>query len=129
MLQPTFSTILTGAALMAVLLGLDWFVWGLTYQPDFRRKPAVAAKPKPQELSFDKWPDGNEDDDLRKRRGLRRRGRMLALAIAAQRDYHESLYAAVLIPTQSVSDAVSAIPDHSTGEWRNERTSVSRGWG
>jgi hypothetical protein len=37
---------------MAALLGIDWFVWSLTYRSDFRRNPEVVAEPKPQGQHF-----------------------------------------------------------------------------
>jgi hypothetical protein len=52
MVHPSFITMLIGAAVMAALLGIDWYVWGLTYRSDFRRKPAVAAEPEPSEQGF-----------------------------------------------------------------------------
>jgi len=46
MVYPTFITILIGTLSMAALLGIDWFIWGLSYGPDFRRKPEILSEPE-----------------------------------------------------------------------------------
>ncbi len=54
MVHPTFITIIVGAVSMAVLLGIDWFLWGLTYRVDYTRKPETTRDSESRGNGFKK---------------------------------------------------------------------------